>query len=158
MAGFCTAVARQTIHLFLNGLIERQLALGKSLLVCFVDFSNPFDIINRNILFYRLMKSGWKGCVRDTLRNLYNKANFRVKRHGLYGIRTTRNHHKSYPRCTQDNSYPGQVVRMTSLTWTIIHRLSDYDNSIEYLSIARHFRDDSHHNQCVNFVEGVYHA
>ena len=66
----------------LNGLIEKQLLLGKSLLVYFVDFSKAFDVINRNILFYKLMNRGWKGRVIDTLRNLYNKSNFRVKRHG----------------------------------------------------------------------------
>ena len=42
----------------LNGIIERQLILGQPLLVCFVDFSKAFDLINRNILFYKLIKSG----------------------------------------------------------------------------------------------------
>ena len=68
--------------LVVNGLIERQLTLGKSLLVCFVDFSKAFDIINRNILFYKLSKNGWTGRVIDTLRNLYAKSHFRVKRNG----------------------------------------------------------------------------
>ena len=66
----------------LNGLIERQLTLGKSLLVCFVDFSKAFDVINRNILFYKLLKNGWTGRVIDTLRSLYAKSHFRVKRNG----------------------------------------------------------------------------
>ena len=75
--------SRTSDNLFvLNGLIEKQLLLGKSLLVCFVNFSKAFDVINRNILFYKLMNRGWKGRVIDTLRNLYNKSNFRVKRHG----------------------------------------------------------------------------
>ena len=66
----------------LNGLIERQMALGKPLLVCFVDFSKAFDIINRNILFYKLLNRGWRGRVIDTLRSLYSKSNFFVKRNG----------------------------------------------------------------------------
>ena len=66
----------------LNGLIERQLTLGKSMLVCFVDFSKAFDIIDRNILFYKLSKNGWTGRVIDTLRSLYAKSKFRVKRNG----------------------------------------------------------------------------
>ena len=66
----------------LNGLIERQLTLGKSLLVCFVDFSKAFDVINRNILFYKLLKNGWTGRVIDILRSLYAKRHFRVKRNG----------------------------------------------------------------------------
>ena len=66
----------------LNGLIERQLVLGRSLFVCFVDFSKAFDIINRNILFYKLLNGGWRGRVIDTLRSLYDKSQFRVKRNG----------------------------------------------------------------------------
>ena len=66
----------------LNGLIERQLVLGRSLFVCFVDFSKAFDIINRNIWFYKLLNGGWRGRVIDTLRSLYDKSQFRVKRNG----------------------------------------------------------------------------
>ena len=75
--------SRTSDNLFvLNGLIEKQMLLGKSLLVCFVDFSKAFNVINRNILFYKLMNCGWKGRVIDTLRSLYDKSHFRVKRHG----------------------------------------------------------------------------
>ena len=66
----------------LNGPIERQMALGKPLLVCFVDLSKAVDIINRNILFYKLLNRGWRGRVIDTLRSLYRKSNFCVKRNG----------------------------------------------------------------------------
>ena len=66
----------------MNGLVERQLTIGKSLLVCFVDFSKAFDIINRNILFYKLKSNGWNGRVIDTLWSLYTKSNFRAKRNG----------------------------------------------------------------------------
>ena len=66
----------------LHDLVEKQLLLGKSLLVCFVDFSKAFGVINRNVLFYKLMISGWKGRVTNTLRSLHSKSNFgRVKRH-----------------------------------------------------------------------------
>ena len=36
-------------------------------------------MINRNILFYRLMNGSWQGRVVNTLRNLYSKTNFFVK-------------------------------------------------------------------------------
>ena len=39
----------------LNGIIQKQLLLGRRLYVCFVDFSSAFDKINRHILFYKLM-------------------------------------------------------------------------------------------------------
>ena len=48
-------------------------------MVCFVDFSKVFDLINRHILFYKIMKGGWYGPVIDTLRNLYDNISFHVK-------------------------------------------------------------------------------
>ena len=63
--------------LVLNGLIKKRLALGKSILLCFVDFPKAFDVINHNMLFYKLM--GEK--VIDTLRSLYDNSHFRFKRH-----------------------------------------------------------------------------
>ena len=63
----------------LNGLIKKQLLLGKRLYVCFVDFSKAFDRVNRLILFYKLMKGGWSGRVMDTLHDLYKKTHSRLK-------------------------------------------------------------------------------
>ena len=75
--------SRTSDNLFiLNGLIERQLNMGQSLYVCFIDFSKAFDLVNRDILFYKLVKMGWTGRVMDTLRNLYSKTNIRVKHKG----------------------------------------------------------------------------
>ena len=45
-------------------------------------FFQALDLINRNILFYKLMHGNWRGKVIDTLRDLYNKTSFRVKRNG----------------------------------------------------------------------------
>ena len=67
----------------LNSVIQKQLILRKALYICFVDFSKAFDLVNRNILFYKLMRSGWSGRVIDTLRNLYSKTKFRVKCNGM---------------------------------------------------------------------------
>ena len=64
----------------LRSLIQKQLLLGKRLYVCFVDFSSAFDLVNRHILFYKLMTNGWKGRLIDTLRDLYNKTHFRIKK------------------------------------------------------------------------------
>ena len=50
--------------------------------VCYIDFSKAFDMINRTILFYKLIKNGWKGNVIDTFRSLYCKTHFRVNRNG----------------------------------------------------------------------------
>ena len=63
----------------LQGLIQRQLSLGQPLILILVDFTKAFDLVNRNILCYKLMENGFFGRVLDTLRNLYNKTHFRVK-------------------------------------------------------------------------------
>ena len=66
----------------LQNLLERQLALVQNLIVCFIDFSRAFDLMNRNILFNKLIKSGLHGRVINTQRNLYTKTYFRVKQGG----------------------------------------------------------------------------
>ena len=74
---------RTTDNIFiLYGLIQKQLLLGKKLYVCFIDFSKAFDLINRHILFYKIMKSGWSGRLVDTLRDLYEKTHYRIKHKG----------------------------------------------------------------------------
>ena len=75
---------RTSDNLFIiAGLAQRQLLLGKKFYLCFIDFSKAFDLINRNILFYKIMRSGWKGKVIETLNSLYQKTNFRIKHQGL---------------------------------------------------------------------------
>ena len=66
----------------LNGLIQKQMAMRKPLYVCFVDFSMAFDLVNRHILFYKLLRQGWSGRVIDTMKNFYAKTYFRVKING----------------------------------------------------------------------------
>ena len=56
--GFLHGSRTSDILFVLNGLMEKQMLLGKSLLVCFVDFSKAFDVINRNILFHKLVNGG----------------------------------------------------------------------------------------------------
>ena len=74
---------RTSDNLFvLNALVEKQLLLNKRLYVSFIDFSKAFDMVNRIILFYKLISSGWKGRVINTFRNLYGKTHFRVKCNG----------------------------------------------------------------------------
>ena len=48
---------RTSDNLFIiAGLAQRQLLLGKKLYLCFIDFSKAFYLINRNILFYKIMR------------------------------------------------------------------------------------------------------
>ena len=66
----------------LQGLVERQLNLNQNLFVVFVDFKQAFDIMNRDILFYKIIKSGLHGRWLNTLRSLYSKTSIRVKHSG----------------------------------------------------------------------------
>ena len=66
----------------IHGHAQRQMILNKNLILCFVDFSKAFDMVDRNILFYKMIKCGWHGKVKDTLRSLYTKTKFRVKYQG----------------------------------------------------------------------------
>ena len=50
--------------------------------MCYVDFSQAFDRVNRNILFYKVKKSGFTGRVIDTLQSLYAKTRYHVKHNG----------------------------------------------------------------------------
>ena len=75
---------RTTDNIFiLLGLIQRQSFLGKSLYLCMVDLSKAFDLVNRHILFYKLIKQGYHGRVIDTPRSLYRKTYFKVKCDGM---------------------------------------------------------------------------
>ena len=69
----------------LRGLIEKQLALGKKLFLCFVDFSKAFDLINRYILFYKLIKMGYGGRLIDTVRNVFPCKNERFIKSSYIG-------------------------------------------------------------------------
>ena len=80
--GFASGNRTSDNIFILHGLIQRQLSLGQPLIVIFVDFTKAFDLVNRNILFYKLMDNGFFGRVLDTLRNLYSKTRFRVKHKG----------------------------------------------------------------------------
>ena len=42
----------------LHCLVQRQIIMGNSLVICFVNLSKAFNLINRNILFYKIM---WLG-------------------------------------------------------------------------------------------------
>ena len=76
-------VNRTLDNLFvLTGSVEKQLTINKCLYVCYIDFSKAFDMVNRTILFYKLISRGWRGRVIDTFRSLYGKTHFQVKRNG----------------------------------------------------------------------------
>ena len=80
--GFTKGSRTSDNNFIIHGLVQRQLYLGKKLIVVHIDFSRAFDSVNRTILFYKLNKAGFKGRVIETLHDLYSKTSFRVKING----------------------------------------------------------------------------
>ena len=66
-------------------MISKQKAQSKALWVCFVDFTKAFDYVNRNALYYKLMKRGVKGKMLQIIKDMYTKAKCRVKWKGNIG-------------------------------------------------------------------------
>ncbi len=71
--------------LILNSLIQHQKLKHKPLYVCFVDFTNAFDYINRSVLYYKVIKRGVRGKLLNIIMNMFDKAKCKVKWKGLVG-------------------------------------------------------------------------
>ena len=59
--GGFTKGSRTSDNLFilqLQRFVERQIIIEKPLYLCMVDFSKDFDLVNRNILFFKLINAG----------------------------------------------------------------------------------------------------
>ena len=78
--GFISGCRTSDNMFILLGLIQTQMITGEPVYICSVDFSKAFDLVNRHVLFFKIMKGGWS--VIDTLKDLYSKTCFRVKRGG----------------------------------------------------------------------------
>ena len=74
---------RTTDNLFLlQSIIEKQKFKKQPLYVCFVDFTKAFDYVNRQALFYKLLKRGVQGNFCQVLMNLFQKATCMIRWHG----------------------------------------------------------------------------
>ncbi len=63
----------------LLSVIQRQKSLCKSIYIAFIDFRWAFDSVNRTLLFYNLMKSGYHGKLIILLKNMCSKTMSKVK-------------------------------------------------------------------------------
>ena len=63
-----------------NTMYESHVARGQgNIYLAFVDFSNFFYIINRDKLYYKLLKYGISGLVHNIIKSMYSATNYRVK-------------------------------------------------------------------------------
>ena len=63
----------------LNGIITHCINNNEYLYCCFVDFTKAFDYVERNILWYKLIKIGVRGQMLDIIKSMYNSVKSRVK-------------------------------------------------------------------------------
>ena len=63
----------------LNGLIAHCINNTEHLYCCFVDFTKAFDYVERDILWYKLIKIGVRGPMLDIIKSMYNTVKSKVK-------------------------------------------------------------------------------
>lgn len=63
----------------LNGLITHCINNNENLYCCFVDFTKAFDYVERDILWFKLIKIGVRGHMLDIIKSIYNAVKSRVK-------------------------------------------------------------------------------
>ena len=83
---YIEAQARFTKHVctinnifVLNGLITHCINNNEYLDCCFVDFTKAFDYVERDILWYKLIKIGVRGRMLDIIKSIYTTVQSRVK-------------------------------------------------------------------------------
>ena len=63
----------------LNHFIQENIRTKGKLFCCFVDFRKAYDLINRNCLWYKLIKDGIDGKMFNMLRSMYKEIKLGVK-------------------------------------------------------------------------------
>ena len=78
-AGFRAGMGTADNIFVLHGLITHLINQGKKLFCAFVDFKKAFDFINRDIIWYKLIKLGVRGKILNVIRSMYENVKSRVK-------------------------------------------------------------------------------
>ena len=69
----------------LNSLITHCLSNNERLYCAFVDFTKAFDFVARDILWFKLIKLGFRGKMLNGIRSVYNHVKSRLKHNGSLG-------------------------------------------------------------------------
>ena len=78
-AGFRKHMSTVDNIFVLNGLITHCINNSEYLYCCFVDFTKAFDYVERDILWYKLIKIGVRGRMLDIIKSIYTTVRSRVK-------------------------------------------------------------------------------
>ena len=72
-------------HIFvIITILRNRLALSKSTFLAFIDYKKAFDSVDRNMLFFKLLKLGVHGNFYKAITSLYLNPQSRVNLNGLY--------------------------------------------------------------------------
>lgn len=90
--GFCKN-RRTTDNVFIiDTLISYQKLKKRKLYVTFIDFTKAFDFINRDLLYFKLLKSGFGVKLVKIIMSLFSKASARVRWEGQLGEKIDSTH------------------------------------------------------------------
>ena len=78
-AGFRSKMGTVDNIFALHGLITHLMNQGKKLFCAFVDFRKAFDLVNRDKLWFKLIKLGVRGKILSVMRGMYSSVKSRVK-------------------------------------------------------------------------------
>ena len=77
--GFKATYSTVDAIFILNHFIQEKIRTKGKLFCCFVDFRKAYDLINRNRLWYKLIKDGIDGKMFNMLRSMYKEIKIGVK-------------------------------------------------------------------------------
>ena len=78
-AGFRSKMGTTDNIFALHGLITHLINQGKKRFCALVDFRKAFDLVNRDILWFKLIKLGVRGKILSVMRGMYSSVKSRVK-------------------------------------------------------------------------------
>ena len=78
-AGFRAEMGTVDNTFVLHGLITHLINQGKKLFCAFVDYKKAFDFVNRDIIWYKLIKLGVRGKMLNIIQSMYSSVKSKVK-------------------------------------------------------------------------------
>ena len=71
------------IHTLVS-LVKKQIHEHKQLFTCFIDFSKAFDVMDRDLLFMRLLENGIRGSIFSLIEQMYKNTTSVIRLNGCY--------------------------------------------------------------------------
>ncbi|MEW8542097.1 MAG: reverse transcriptase family protein, partial [Candidatus Thiodiazotropha sp.] len=78
-AGFRANMSTTDNIFVLHGLINHFINSGNKLYCAFVDFTKAFDYVNRDVIWYKLIKIGVRGKILNVIKSMYEQVKSKVK-------------------------------------------------------------------------------